>query len=72
MWSETCAAVPTVWGGDLHPWNNDGRQIGTSPTAQHRLHRVPGHLTAYNRIPTTAMGGRPTAMLQSNAYGRGL
>jgi hypothetical protein len=58
---------------DLHPYNNDARQIGTrAPLRSIELHRVPGHLTAYNRIPTTAMGGRPTAMLQSNAYGRGL
>lgn len=57
---------------DLHPWNNDPRQIGTrAPLRSIELHRVPGHLTAYNRIPTNAPGARPTATLQSNAYGRG-
>ena len=57
---------------DFHPWNNDPRQIGTrAPLRSIELHRVPGHLTAYNRIPTTAMGSRPTPTLSSNAYGRG-
>ena len=57
---------------DLHPWNNDPRQVGTrAPLRSIELHRVPGHLTAFSRIPTTAIGGRPTAILSSNASGRG-
>ena len=59
-------------GADLHPWNNDPRQVGTrAPLRSIELHRVPGHLRAFSRIPTTAIGGRPTAILSSNAYGRG-
>lgn len=57
---------------DLHPWNNDPRQIGVRvPLRSIELHRVAGHLTAFNRIPTTADSGRPAAAVSSNAYGRG-
>lgn len=57
---------------DLHPWNNDPRQKGTRAALRCiDLYRMPGHLAAYNRIPTTAIGASPAAGLSSNAYGRG-